>query len=156
MIRLSTIVCLLLLGVGVGAQAPNLQMSKLDWIAGCWKGGDQATQTEEQWTKLAGGTMLGLSRTIKDGQTASYEFLQIREKGGDIFYVAQPNGGAAVPFKLVKLNANVAIFENPDHDFPQRIIYLRSIDGSLLAAIEGEEKGKPKRIEFPMTRVRCD
>jgi hypothetical protein len=100
--------------------------------------------------------MLGVGRTIKDGKTASYEFLQIREKGDDIFYIAQPNGAAPVQFKLVKMNPNEAIFENPDHDFPQRIIYQRSIDGSLLAAIEGEEKGKPKRVEFAMKRVRCD
>lgn len=154
-IRLSPIPYILLLCAGAAAQDSSSQMSKLAWISGCWKGGDKI-QSEEQWTKIAAGTMLGVARTIKDGQTASFEFLQIRQKGDDILYIAQPNGGTAVSFKLVKLNPNEAIFENPEHDFPQRIIYVRVIDGSLLAAIEGTEKGKPKRIEFPMKRVRCD
>jgi hypothetical protein len=57
---------------------------------------------------------------------------------------------------FVRLNDSVAVFENLQHLFPQRIAYRRQIDGSLLAAIEGEEKGKPKRIEFPMQRVKCD
>jgi hypothetical protein len=86
----------------------------------------------------------------------SHEFLQIRERDDGIFYIAQPNGGTAVLFKLVKINDNEAVFENPQHDFPQRITYQRMIDGSLLAAIEGEEKGKPKRVGFLMSHVRCD
>lgn len=137
------------------AQDVNPQMSKLAWLAGCWNSDDK-TQTEEQWTKLAGKAMFGISRTIKDGQTASFEFMQIREKGSDIFYIAQPDGGPAVPFKLVKLNDSAAIFANDNHDFPQRIIYQRQIDGSLFAAIEGDVSGKAKRIEYAMKRVRCD
>lgn len=138
-----------------GAQDASPQTSKLAWLAGCWTADDNS-QTDEQWTKLAGKAMFGISRTIKDGQTASYEFMQIRETGSDIFYIAQPNGGQAVSFKLVKLNDSAAIFANDKHDFPQRIIYQRQIDGSMLAAIEGDVSGKAKRIEYPMKRVRCD
>jgi hypothetical protein len=61
-----------------------------------------------------------------------------------------------VSFKLVKVNPSQAIFENPQHDFPQRIVYQRLIDGSLYASLEGVENGKPKRIEFAMKRARCD
>jgi Domain of unknown function (DUF6265) len=146
---------ILLLCAGAWAQEPDSQMSKLAWIAGCWKGGE-TTQTEEQWTKLTAGSMFGVGRTIRDGKTVSFEFMQIREKGPDILYIAQPEGAPAVPFKLVKLNNMEAIFENDQHDFPQRIAYQRQIDGSLLAAIEGVNSGKAKRIEFPMKRVRCD
>jgi len=143
-----------LLWAGTYAQdAP--EMAKLAWIAGCWKS-EGPVQTEEQWTKLAGQSMLGVGRTIKEGKTIFYEFLQIREQNDGIFYIAQPNGEKATAFKLVKVNATQAIFENPQHDFPQRIIYQRLVDGSLLAAIEGEEKGKSKRIEFAMKRARCD
>lgn len=131
------------------------EMAKLGWISGCWKS-EGNVQTEEHWTKLEGQSMLGIGRTIANGKTVSHEFLQIRERDEGIFYIAQPNGGTAVSFKLVKINDNEAVFENPQHDFPQRITYQRMIDGSLLAAIEGEEKGKPKRVGFLMSRVRCD
>jgi hypothetical protein len=146
--------CLLLLCGGVFGQS-SLEMQKLSWISGCWKS-EGNPQSEEQWTKLEGQSMIGMGRTIANGKTVFYEFLQIRERADGIFYIAQPNGETAVAFKLVKINSNAAIFENPQHDFPQRIIYQLMIDGTLFAAIEGDEKGKPKHIEFAMKRVRCD
>ncbi|HSB11701.1 MAG TPA: DUF6265 family protein [Blastocatellia bacterium] len=149
------ILCLAFSCAVVMGQNASPEMEKLAWISGCWKS-EGKVQTEEQWTKLEGQSMLGVGRTIANGKTVFHEFLQIRDRADGVFYIAQPNGGAAVEFKLVKVNATQAVFENPQHDFPQRIIYQRSVDGLLLAAIEGEEKGKPKRVEFAMSRVRCD
>jgi len=142
------------LGVCVFAQG-HPEMAKLAWISGCWKA-DGNVQTEEHWTNIAAQSMLGMGRTIANGKTVFHEFLQIRDRADGIVYIAQPNGGTAVEFKLVKINDNEAVFENPQHDFPQRITYQRAIDGSLVAAIEGQEKGKPKRVEFAMKRARCD
>jgi hypothetical protein len=40
-----------------------------------------------------------------------------------------------------------AIFENPQHDFPQRVIYRR--DGeSLFARIEGQMGGTQRAVEW--------
>ena len=153
--HLLAILCILLLCAGVWAQDPNPQMSKLAWIAGCWKGGDK-TQKEEQWTKLAGRTMFGVGRTIRDGNTMTYDFLQIREKGPEVLYIALPDGGAPVTFKLEKLTDSEAIFENDEHEFPKRIRYQKQTDGSLLVAVEGEDHDRQKRVEFPMKRVKCD
>ena len=148
--------CVILLSAGIGAQENSPEMWKLGFISGCWKGGDKGMTLEEQWTRPAGQSMLGVGRTIRDGKTEFYEFLQIRERSDGIFYIAEPNGGKAVSFKLVKVNDSQAIFENPEHDFPQRIVYQRTIDGSILASLEGTESGKAKRVEFAMKRVRCD
>lgn len=144
-----------LLAAASFAQDPSPEMAKLAWISGCWRS-EGKIQTEEQWTKLEAQSMLGMGRTIANGKTVFHEFLQIRDRANGVVYIAQPNGGAAVEFKLVKVNDNQAVFENPQHDFPQRIIYQHEVDGSLYAAIEGEEKGTPKRVEFAMRRVRCD
>ena len=154
--HLLAVLGVILLGAGVGAQENSPEMWKLGFISGCWKGGDKVQILEEQWTRPADQTMLGVGRTMKDGKTEFYEFLQIRERSDGIFYIAEPNGEKPVSFKLVKVNDSQAIFENPQHDFPQRIIYQKTIDGSLLASLEGTESGKPKRIEFSMKRVRCD
>src|SRR4030095_2067583 len=110
-------------------------MLKLGFLSGCWRGVDQIEILEEQWTKPAGHTLLGVGRTIRNGKTMFYEFLQIRENSDGIFYIAQPNGEKPVSFKLVKVNDTQAIFENPQHDFPQRIIYERALDGSLMASL---------------------
>lgn len=147
---------IILLTAGIEAQDVSPEMWKLGFITGCWKGGDKVQILEELWTRPAGQSMLGVGRTVKDGKTEFYEFLQIRERSDGIFYIAEPNGGKAVSFKLVKVNDNQAIFENPQNDFPQRVIYQRTIDGSLLAILEGTESGKPKRVDFAMKRARCD
>ena len=44
-------------------------------------------------------------------------------------------------------------FENPSHDFPQRISYRRTAAG-IAARIEGLMNGTPRGVDFPFTRCR--
>ncbi len=131
-------------------------IESLFWLSGCWDNGDTLRHYEEQWMKPAGNSMLGMSRTVAQGKTVEYEFLRIqRQENGAIYYVANPSGQQQDSFKLVKFTETELIFENPEHDFPQRIIYR--IQGDLLVArIEGKNKGKERGVDFPMKRARCD
>jgi hypothetical protein len=138
------------------AQEQKPTIAVFAWLAGCWDGSSGARESLEQWMKPSGGTMLGMSRTVANGKTVAYEFLQLREQNGEIYYVAKPSGQDEASFKLVKYAHQEAVFENPQHDFPQRIIYRLDKDGSLAAAIEGMSKGKLKRIDFPMRRAKCE
>ena len=73
----------------------------------------------------------------------------IELRGSDIFYVAHPNAKSpGTDFKLVKLTSGEAVFENPTHDFPKRIIYRLNGDGSLTARVEGDGTEKEKAQEF--------
>ena len=65
-------------------------------------------------------------------------------------------GGAVTPFRAKEITPSSVIFENPEHDFPQRMIYLSKPDGSLLGRIEGTNKGKQQAYDYPMTKARCD
>ena len=47
------------------------------------------------------------------------------------------------------------VFENLQHDFPQRIGYQRTGPNALLAWVEGSQKGQFRRIEFPYRRATC-
>lgn len=101
--------------------------------------------------------MLGISRTIAEGKTVEFEFMQIRqETGGNILFIAKPSGQPETTFKLVKGSAREVIFENPQHDFPQRVIYRLESADSLVGRIEGVSKGKERSVDFPMSRARCD
>jgi hypothetical protein len=107
--------------------------------------------------KPSGKTMLGMSRTVANNITVEYEFLRLHEESnGDVFYTALPSGQQEASFKLVRLEKHMAVFENPGHDFPQRIIYKLEDDGSLKARIEGKNKGKERGVDFPMKRVACE
>ena len=123
-------------------------LSDLAWLAGGWQGTMGKALIEEHWIQPAGGTMLGLSRTVATGRTVAFEFLRIESRPDGAVYVAQPQGRPPVEFKLTQRSQNRAVFENPQHDHPKIIRYSKEADGSLRAEIEGDEKGKHKRLEF--------
>ena len=137
------------------AQAPGGELEKIAWLAGCWTSDAGGRQVDEHWMKPLGGTMMGMSRTVVGGKTVDSEVLLIRATGSDVAYVARPSGQPEASFKLVTATAAEARFENPEHDFPQRIIYRLNRDGSLHARIEGTHEGKVRGVDYPMTRGKC-
>ena len=146
---------LLMLLVHVAAHATDEELAKLSWLAGCWKGEAGEPGSIEQWMSPAGGTMLGMSRTVKQGRTIEFEFMQIRTTDdGSLVFIARPSGQTEATFRLLRLSETEVVFENPQHDFPQRIAY-RYGGGRLRARIEGKRDGGIRAIEFPMTRVSC-
>jgi hypothetical protein len=93
--------------------------------------------------------MLGVSRTInKSGKMSAFEYLRIVERNGGLVYIAQPGGRPPTEFTLTELSATRAVFENPRHDSPQRIVYELSAEGGLTASIGFMKGGKPQRFEF--------
>ena len=123
-------------------------LSDLAWLAGGWQGKMGKAQIEEHWIQPAGGSMLAVSRTVANGRTVAFEFLRIESRAEGTFYIAQPQGRPPVEFKLTQRAENRAVFENPQHDHPKIIRYSKEPDGSLRAEIEGDEKGKHKKVEF--------
>lgn len=126
---------------------------QLSWLAGCWKLERPDGFVEEFWLAPAGGAMLGISRTIRNGAMTEHEFVAIRDDAGVLSYVARPSGQAGASFAAVTVSATEAIFENPKHDFPQRIIY-RKTDAGLTARIEGTMDGKTRGVDFPYARCK--
>jgi hypothetical protein len=141
----------------VYAQAPRTTLNDLAWLGGCWESNRNGREINEQWMKPAGQIMLGMGRTVAKGKTVEYEFVQIREDSdGSIYYVAKPSGQSEASFKLIKYQNHEATFENPEHDFPQRVIYRLEPDGSLFARVEGTSKGKARGFDYPMKRGQCN
>ena len=133
------------------AVVPKAQatVAQVGWIAGVWTGLRGSSTIEERWTPPAGGAMLAVSRTLRDGLMPAFEFLCIVERDGGLVYTAMPNGRSpATDFTLTKIDATSAIFENPAHDFPKMIRYTLRPDGSLEAAISGAGGEKPQTFVF--------
>jgi hypothetical protein len=114
--------------------APTLD--DLSWMAGHWRGTVDGMEMEEVWLAPAGGVMLGMHRDVKGAKT-SFEFLRIAATGDGIVFLAQPGGRPATSFPLVEATASRAVFANPEHDFPQRIVYTLT-EGRLCARVEGK------------------
>ena len=109
------------------SQNKNIQESpfeKLGWIADRWVYKDGENITYENWIKSGDTLFSGESYTVKDGDTVFNEQLKIEKIGDDVFYIATvKHNPGPVSFKLVELKDKKAVFENPEHDFHNRIIY---------------------------------
>jgi hypothetical protein len=128
-----------MLGAGLafllmGQTAPGTNVRDLSWMSGRWVASAGGRWTEEHWSAVRGGTMMGYSWTGEGDAIHEYEYLRLQAGEDDeVVYLAQPAGRpAAVGFYLSQADATSATFENPDHDFPQRIRYRR--DGDVMVA----------------------
>lgn len=137
------------------AAARGQNAAAVAWLAGCWAAPDAETGSGEMWTAPAGGTVFGVSRTVKGGRTVAWEFMQIRDEADGTYFVAKPSGQAETRFKALTLTGTRAVFENPAHDFPQRVIYERRDGGTLLGRIEGTRGGKAAVVDFPLQPAAC-
>jgi hypothetical protein len=137
--------------VGVAPAGEPQSLASLSWLAGSWGGTQDGMETEEHWTAPAGGLLLGMHRDTKGGRAVGFEFLRIEEHGTTITYVAQPSGQPPTRFPLTELTERRVVFENLQHDFPQRILYWQPRPGTLAARVEGTVGGKLEAMEWTWT-----
>src|SRR5215212_5180369 len=140
-------------GIGAATQPP-ITIEQVSWLAGCWEHVTPQRRVEEHWMAPRGHTMLSAGRTVAGEKLVEFEMVLIREQDGRLAYESHPSGQPSAVFLSQTLRAQEVVFENLQHDFPQRIGYKR--DGNaLLAWIEGPRNGQTRRVEFPYTRVAC-
>ena len=143
-----------LLGQG---QSTVTKTEDLKGLAGCWEQRDDAKKLliSEQWMAPAGTSILGMGRTVRDGKTTDWEYMRIEQRSDGIFFVAKPRGNdEETAFRLIGSPTDQFVFENKEHDFPQRVVYKFSRT-RLTGRIEGMNNGKFVGIDFPMERVNC-
>ena len=150
--------CLLLMAsmcCCIGTASAN-DIAALSWLSGCWQQQSAEIGSIESWLAPAGGTMLGMSRTVKGGKTIAYEFMRIHALAdGKLAFTAQPSNQTEATFAALRVGHQEIVFENKGHDFPQRIIYRLAAPGKLSARIEGTREGKERGIDYPLTKVPC-
>ena len=120
------------------------------WLTGAWVGArSSGSSIEERWSPPLGGAMLAVSRTVNtSGKMVAFEYLRIVERDGGLVYIAQPGGAKPTEFVLTELTTTRTVFDNPRHDYPKRIVYELSVEGSLSATIGFAKGGTPRRFEW--------
>jgi hypothetical protein len=126
-------------------------LGPLRWLVGSWSAEQEKRMTEEVWLAPRAGVMIGVNRSTSESQKPFYEYLRIESTDDGIVYFASPLGKSETAFPLKELSASEVVFENLDHDFPQRIIYTRE-DDQLQARIEGSVDGQPRSQQWQFLR----
>lgn len=148
---------LLLVATSTYAAGPPPTIESLGWMAGCWAYEGKEAGSGETWTSPAGRTILGVSRTVRDGITRQWEFMRIEQReDGSIAFVALPSGQNEAAFPMIALEPARVVFRNPDHDFPQQVTYALDAGRSrILATIEGTIDGKKRSAQWELRKVDC-
>lgn len=132
------------------------KIDSLDWLAGTWEMTASKGTITESWAKANDSTLVCDTRlTTPDGKIVFSEDITLVQREGLLFYIpviSDQNDGRPIEFKETSFSAEEMVFENPEHDYPQRIVYRKTSDSTILAYIEGEENGEMKKREFPYIR----
>lgn len=117
-----------------GQAAPGTNVADLAWLSGRWESvSPNGRWTEENWSAPRGGIMLGHSRSGAGETLREFEFLRLQAGADGVpAYLAQPGGRPATAFRLTAREGTSVTFDNPQHDFPQRIRYVRT--GNVMVA----------------------
>lgn len=137
-------------------QAPESGgIQRAAWLQGCWESATGQRIVEEQWMAPRGRSMLGVSRTVSGERLVEYELVVLREQDERLAFEAHPSGQKSAVFVSSTVTDSDLLFENPKHDFPQRVGYKRGGPDLLHAWIEGVRNGQPRRVNFEYRRVKC-
>lgn len=120
-----------------------------DYLQGTWK--MENKEIYEHWDKPNESALKGFSYSLKDGKMTVSEYLEITEINKEINYkatVLNQNQGKEVKFKLTKKDSTYT-FENPDHDFPKKIVYQKLNDKEIFVRISD---GRQKEFEYKMQK----
>lgn len=94
--------------------------------------------------------MTGKSYKLRGADTVLLEQVLLEADKDGIYYrplVTNQNQGR-VSFKLLSGQEKKFVFENKEHDYPQRVVYQFITKDSLHAWIEGTENGVEKRADY--------
>jgi hypothetical protein len=121
-----------------------------EWMTGAWDHADGESWADEYWTPPRGGIMIGASRSGEGEKLQFWEHMRIvREADDRLAFWAIASDQKPVRFVTVKKTAEEIVFENPAHDYPQRIRYWRE-GKELKAQISLIDGSKANNFSFTM------
>jgi hypothetical protein len=126
-----------------------------EWVLGEWRMNIANGNFKEQWAKLNDSTYIGYGFAIENNDTVFREHIRLKIQNTDIYYIVRPEGqndNKDVSFKLIKADNMTWVFENKQHDFPNKIIYHEPINDTMRCEINGMKEGKFSREAFTFVK----
>ncbi|KQB37675.1 DUF6265 family protein [Flavobacterium aquidurense] len=126
-----------------------------DWLIGNWENKSTDGALSENWIKLNDSTFSAASYFIKGKDTLHFENIVLAQKGETLTYFATVKGqndDKPVAFNSTLESDKQLVFENPKHDYPQKITYTKGGNNTLTAEISGKLDGKVTTEKFVMAK----
>jgi hypothetical protein len=137
----------------------ELNPSKMDsfsWLIGKWEMKTGRGLISESWTVVDDSSFAGESSMVRaNGEMKLLEKIQFVYRNGSYFYIPTAigqNNNQPVKFKITTFSGDGFVAENPEHDFPKRIIYNLVNKDSIHAVIDGGASLPNKKSDFYYSR----
>lgn len=140
----------------VSAQSVEEGLAAASFLVGCWAQSPSGQNgLREIYAHPAENMMTGLSQFWRGGRIVDFEFHRIDASPEGPVLTPHPRGVASVSFRPAEVVSDRIVWENLEHDFPQRIIYERVSANSLAVRIEGGDGAEARSLEWRMARTDC-
>jgi catechol 2,3-dioxygenase-like lactoylglutathione lyase family enzyme len=122
----------------------------LDYLLGTWH--IPQMNMYESWEKTDDG-YAGKAYYLRGGEESIFELFTVAQEEGTWQYITDINGQGPTTFTLVEANEKGVLFENPEHDMPQSIHYMRDEAGSIKVRLQGNEGGQEIDLTMDFKKV---
>ena len=132
-----------------------VNLNKAAWLIGNWGDTSDKGVLTESWIKTNDSVYHGESYFVVKNDTVFSENIELEEANGKLAYIVTvpgQNEEKPVRFEMTLINDTGIIFENPQHDFPNKITYNKITNDSIVAQISGTQNGKHATETFAMKR----
>ncbi|POY41066.1 hypothetical protein C3L50_00625 [Flavobacterium alvei] len=127
-----------------------------DWLVGNWENKSDEGNLSETWTKVNDSIFEGEAYFIKEKDNLHAEKMQLQQKGETLLYIATvkgQNNDKPITFRHNDTIVKQLVFENPKHDFPQKISYSKITKDSIVIEVSGIQQGKPSSERYSMKKT---
>jgi hypothetical protein len=124
---------------------------KLYALEGTWKMTSKRGVICEEWKRVDGNLLQNRGYFIKGSDTVVTERVALTRGRKGIYYtstVEDQNNKQPIAFRLTRNDGNMFVFENPQHDFPKRIVYNLISADSLHAYIDDGTDAKRQNFYY--------
>lgn len=122
------------------------QIKKADWLIGNWQTKTNSGVLSENWEKVNDSSFTAQSLFIKEKDSIHKEKILLEQNGEILNYtttIKGQNNDKPIRFESTIINENELIFENKKNDYPQKILYKKTANNSIITEISGLIFGKP-------------
>jgi hypothetical protein len=132
------------------------ELFKATWLIGNWEYKDSIGKLTENWKVKDDSTFVGTSFFVLDNEkdTIHKEYMQMQEDKELLIYLTSvkgQNNEVNVPFQLTIKEDSLLVFENPKHNYPQKIQYELLKNKEIKTSVYSNLRGK-KTVEIYLLR----
>jgi hypothetical protein len=132
------------------------ELAKAKWLEGKWEKTDSLGTLIEIWQPKNDSTFSGQSYYIQNEKdTIHNEQIELTQDQEYLIYSATvkgENNNTAIPFQLTKDEDSLLVFENPKHDYPQKLEYRLLKNKGISIVVSGKEKGKASATSYLLSK----